>query len=80
MKSKAIALEADKTAMKGQVAVIADAIAACDKKAAAALVEKRELWSTISVSTLPHLRRETRFSIKLRYDWFALGGKGNLAR
>jgi len=48
LKSKAIALEADKTAMKGQVAVIADAIAACDKKAAAALVEKRELWSTIS--------------------------------
>merc|ERR1712137_453060 len=48
LKSKAIALEADKTAMKGQVAVIADAIAACDKKAAAALVEKRELWSTMS--------------------------------
>merc|ERR1719320_1740116 len=48
LKSKAIALEADKTAMKGQVAVIADAIAACDKKAAAALVEKREMWSPIS--------------------------------
>merc|ERR1711936_433303 len=43
-----IALEADKTAMKGQVTVIADAIAALDKKAAAALVEKREMWSTIS--------------------------------
>merc|ERR550534_2404899 len=48
LKSKAIALEADKTAMKGQVTVIADAIAALDKKAAAALVEKREMWSTIS--------------------------------
>jgi len=48
LKSKAITLEADKTAMAGQVAVIADAIAALDKKAAAALVEKRELWSTIS--------------------------------
>merc|ERR1719243_404763 len=47
-KGKAIALEADKTAMKGQVTVIADAIAALDKKAAAALVEKREMWSTIS--------------------------------
>merc|ERR1712135_266276 len=39
LKGKAIALEADKTAMKGQVTVIADAIAALDKKAAAALVE-----------------------------------------
>jgi len=48
LKSKAISLEADKTAMKGQVTVIADAIAALDKKAAAALVEKREMWSTIS--------------------------------
>merc|ERR1712200_161093 len=48
LKSKAITLEADKTAMAGQVAVIADAIAPLDKKAAAALVEKRELWSTIS--------------------------------
>merc|ERR1719259_849305 len=48
LKGKAIALEADKPAMKGQVTVIADAIAALDKKAAAALVEKREMWSTIS--------------------------------
>merc|ERR1712228_371774 len=48
LKGKAITLEADKTAMKGQVTVIADAIAALDKKAAAALVEKREMWSTIS--------------------------------
>merc|ERR1712112_159917 len=48
LKGKAIALEADKTTMKGQVTVIADAIAALDKKAAAALVEKREMWSTIS--------------------------------
>merc|ERR1712087_885765 len=40
LKGKAIALEADKTAMKGQVTVIADAIAA--------LVKKREMWSTIS--------------------------------
>merc|ERR1712136_604049 len=48
LKTKAIALEADKTAMKGNITVIADAIAALDKKAAAALVEKREMWSTIS--------------------------------
>merc|ERR1712121_260831 len=48
LKNKAIALTADTVAMKGNIAVLADAIAALDKKAAAALVEKRELWSTIS--------------------------------
>ena len=51
MKGKALSLTADTTAMKGNIAVLAEAIAALDKKAAAALVEKRELWSTISVST-----------------------------
>jgi len=49
LKNKAIALTADTTAMKGNIVVLADAISALDKKAAAALVEKRELWSTISV-------------------------------
>merc|ERR1719414_1225248 len=49
LKNKAVALTAETTAMKGNIAVIADAIAALDKLAAAALVEKRELWSTISV-------------------------------
>merc|ERR1712198_571663 len=48
LKNKGVALTAETTAMKGNIAVIADAIAALDKKAAAALVEKRELWSTIS--------------------------------
>merc|ERR1711872_84407 len=48
LKNKAVVLTAETTAMKGNVVVIADAIAALDKKAAAALVEKRELWSTIS--------------------------------
>merc|ERR1712121_302114 len=48
LKGKAITLEAELTAWKGQIAVLADAIAALDKKAAAALIEKRELWSTIS--------------------------------
>merc|ERR1712112_526755 len=38
LKNKAVTLTAETTAMKGNVAVIADA----------ALVEKRELWSTIS--------------------------------
>merc|ERR1711990_1081489 len=49
MKNKALTLTAETTAMKGNVAVLAEAIAACDKKAAAALIEKRELWSTISI-------------------------------
>jgi len=48
LKNKAVVLTAETTAMKGNIAVIADAIAALDKKAAAALVEKREMWSTIS--------------------------------
>merc|ERR1712033_119049 len=48
LKGKAVTLTAETTAMKGNIAVIAEAIAALDKKAAAALVEKRELWSTIS--------------------------------
>merc|ERR1712025_1157975 len=48
LKGKAITLEAELTAWKGQITVLADAIAALDKKAAAALIEKRELWSTIS--------------------------------
>merc|ERR1712002_175771 len=45
LKGKAVALAAETTALKGQVAVVADAL---DKKAAAALIEKREMWSTIS--------------------------------
>merc|ERR1712121_625337 len=48
MKNKAVTLTAETTAMKGNIAVIAEAIAALDKKPAAARVEKRELWSTIS--------------------------------
>merc|ERR1712112_80217 len=48
LKGKAVALAAETTALKGQVAVVADAIAALDKKAAASLIEKREMWSTIS--------------------------------
>merc|ERR1712168_1224637 len=40
LKGKAITLEAELTAWKGQITVLADAIAA--------LIEKRELWSTIS--------------------------------
>merc|ERR1711990_782790 len=48
LKGKAISLTADTAAMKGNIAVLAEAIASLDKKAAAALIEKREMWSTIS--------------------------------
>ena len=50
LKTKAIAIEAQRTAMKGEIEAIADAIARVDKKATAALREKRESWQAISVS------------------------------
>jgi len=59
MKNKAVTLTAETTAMKGNIAVIAEAIAALDKKAAAALVEKRELWSTISVCKFQQTNHST---------------------
>jgi len=48
LKNKAIAIEAQRTAMKGEIEAIADAIARVDKKATAALREKREAWQAIS--------------------------------
>jgi len=48
LKNKAIAIEAERTAMKGEIEAIADAIARVDKKATAALREKRESWQAIS--------------------------------
>jgi len=48
LKNKAIAVEAERAAMKGEIAAIADAIARVDKKATAALREKREAWQAIS--------------------------------
>merc|ERR1719259_765407 len=48
LKTKAIAIEAERTAMKGEIEAIADAIARVDKKATAALREKREAWQAIS--------------------------------
>merc|ERR1719259_344745 len=48
LKTKAIAIEAQRTAMKGEIEAIADAIARVDKKATAALREKRESWQAIS--------------------------------
>merc|ERR1719369_1171832 len=48
MKSSAVTLTAETAAMKGNIAILGEAIAALDKKAAAALIEKREMWSTIS--------------------------------
>merc|ERR1712136_308558 len=48
LKTKAIAIEAERTVMKGEIEAIADAIARVDKKATAALREKREAWQAIS--------------------------------
>jgi len=48
LKNKAIAIEAQRTAMKGEIEAIADAIARVDKKATAALREKRESWQAIA--------------------------------
>merc|ERR1719175_152534 len=48
LKTKAIAIEAQRSAMKGEIEAIADAIARVDKKATAALREKRESWQAIS--------------------------------
>merc|ERR1712121_25457 len=59
LKNKAVALTAETTAMKGNIAVIADAIANLDKKATSALVEKRELWSTISVCKFQNANHST---------------------
>lgn len=48
LKNKAIAIEAERTAMKGEIQAIADAISRVDKKATAVLREKREAWQAIS--------------------------------
>jgi len=48
LKNKAISIEAERTAMKGEIQAIADAIARVDKKATAVLREKREAWQAIS--------------------------------
>jgi myosin heavy subunit len=48
LKNKAIAIEAERTAMRGEIAAIADAISRVDKKATSALREKRESWQAIS--------------------------------
>merc|ERR1711990_1404841 len=50
LKSKAIVLTAETAAMKGNIAILAEAISVLDKKAAAALIDKREMWSTISTA------------------------------
>jgi len=48
LKNKAIAIEAERTAMKGEIEAVAEAIARVDKKATANLREKRESWQAIS--------------------------------
>jgi len=48
LKNKTISLEADLAGRKGELKAIAEAIALTDRKATAALREKRELWQTIT--------------------------------
>jgi len=73
LKNKAIAIEAERTAMKGEIEAIADAIARVDKKATAALREKRESWQAIS-----HIKRCQRMNdrfngpVHIRPDPFEL--------
>jgi len=73
LKNKAIAIEAERTAMKGEIEAVAEAIARVDKKATANLREKRESWQAIS-----HIKRckriEDRYNgpIHIRPDPFEL--------
>jgi len=48
LKNKAIGLEAERTAMKGEIQAVADAISRVDKRATAVLREKRESWQAIA--------------------------------
>jgi len=48
LKNKTISLEADLAGRRGELKAIAEAIALTDRKATAALREKRELWQSIT--------------------------------
>jgi len=47
LKSKAISLESEKDALKGEIGSISEEIAKLDKKAQALLVEKKDIWNAI---------------------------------
>ena len=50
LKNRAIAAEADKVALKGEIACIGEEVGRLDKAATRLLREKHEMWQSISVS------------------------------
>ena len=54
LKNRAIAAEADKVALKGEIACVGEEIQRLDKAATRLLREKHEMWQSISVSTKLH--------------------------
>jgi len=48
LKNRAIAAEADKVALKGEIACIGEEVARLDKAATRLLREKHEMWQSIS--------------------------------
>merc|ERR1739842_111983 len=53
MKNRAIAAEADKVALKGEIACVGEEVARLDKAATRLLREKHEMWQSISAIKLP---------------------------
>merc|ERR1711942_293364 len=65
LKNRAIAAEADKVALKGEIACIGEEVARLDKAATRLLREKHEMWQSISElqSTITHeLTRASRLA------------------
>ena len=50
LKNRAIAAEADKVALKGEIACVGEEVGRLDKAATRLLREKHEMWQSISVS------------------------------
>merc|ERR1712168_1003111 len=53
LKNRAIAAEADKVALKGEIACVGEEVGRLDKAATKLLRDKREMWLTISAIKLP---------------------------
>jgi len=53
LKNRAIAAEADKVALKGEIACVSEEINRLDKAATRLLKDKREMWESISAIKLP---------------------------
>ena len=66
MKNRAIAAEADKVALKGEIACIGEEVARLDKAATRLLREKHEMWQSISVSySASRLQLDLSFSSQM---------------